>query len=338
MSTDKNKSGVLKGRWYFAVLILTFGLSVGFFLGRALSVKAQRAAGVSVRVKDDAYQFISPLLLSADGPIDSTQLEYKVLKSKITEYINREVASGDHVSVYFRDLNKAQWIGIDQDTQYNPASLLKVMVMMGYFKKAEEDPGILSKKIVYAPELLKTLDSVAFAAPTELVSGRSYTIEDLINKMIVHSDNGAKDMLYLNIDPVYLEQMYTELGMSNPDQAAGYTISAQSYSMFFRLLYNATYLNREYSNKALDVLSKATFDEGLRQGVPADVPIAHKFGEYVNGSAGKFTNYQLHDCGIVYAAIRPYFLCVMTEGSTAEIDSKYIGDISTLVYKNFALK
>jgi len=67
------------------------------------------------------------------------------LKEKTQELIDslKEQNLTTHISVYYRDLISRQWFGINKKVGFTPASLLKVPVMMVYFKKAETDPSIL---------------------------------------------------------------------------------------------------------------------------------------------------------------------------------------------------
>ena len=108
-------------------------------------------------------------------------------------------------------------------------------------------------------------------------------------------------------------------------------MSVEEFATFFRVLYNATLLSKDMSEKALDLLARAEFKEGLVEGVPASVTVAHKFGERVFGSNGEIK--ELHDCGIVYYPEHPYLLCVMTKGSSFEYLDDGIREISHIVYE-----
>jgi beta-lactamase class A len=110
-------------------------------------------------------------------------------------------------------------------------------------------------------------------------------------------------------------------------------ISVKMYSSFFRLLYNSTYLNREMSEKGLEILSTTHFASGIPAGLPKGMMVAHKFGE--RGLANSQLK-QLHDCGIVYFSKSPYLLCVMTRGDDFKKLSDIIKDVSSIVYKNVA--
>jgi len=72
----------------------------------------------------------------------------KPFKYKIDELMKRYTDAGllQDGSVYFRDLNNGMWFGINEGVFYRPASMLKVPVMIAYFKLAESTPAILAKK------------------------------------------------------------------------------------------------------------------------------------------------------------------------------------------------
>ena len=56
--------------------------------------------------------------------------------------------------------------------------------------------------------------------------------------------------------------------------------TAKNYSKVFFALLNATYLNKENSEKALELLSNTDFTQGIVAGVPNNIKVAHKFGIY----------------------------------------------------------
>jgi hypothetical protein len=58
-------------------------------------------------------------------------------------------------------------------------------------------------------------------------------------------------------------KVYTELGVplpKNNDNPNEEFISVKDYASFFRILYNASYLNREYSETALKLLSETLYN------------------------------------------------------------------------------
>ena len=150
--------------------------------------------------------------------------------------------------------------------------------------------------------------------------------------MITYSDNAAYALLIDHISNVELIRTYNDLGVDisrsfdNPD---GNIMTLKDYSTFYRILYNSSFLTKTYSEKALEILSKTTFSEGMIGGVPTGTVVSHKFGERVFSSTGEK---QLHDCGIVYASDKTYILCVMTKGKIFSDLADTIKTISSKIY------
>ncbi len=185
--------------------------------------------------------------------------------------------------------------------------------MIAYYKEAEiEGPQILEKKITYSqmqdPNFIQRIKPEA-----TLVPNKEYTVQELINRMIIYSDNESYTLLSKN-PPKNILQVYSDLGLDISKGLADPTanfITVKDYATFFRVLFNASYLSPEYSEKALGILSQITYKGGLVAGMPKDIVVAHKFGE--RGFDGK-TEVQLHDCGIAYFPKRPVLVCIMTRG------------------------
>jgi beta-lactamase class A len=287
-----------------------------------------------IRENTTAYTFIKPLL-AVGNDSDTPSVKYQSLYRKVTSFISDNSDPNGATSVYFSDLNAGGKFVIDENREYEPASLLKVVIMIAYLKQAETNAGLLNQGLTYQPTIARQIESVPFESPTKLVVGQSYPVETLIKDMIADSDNGAMNLLLDNIDDAYLSKVYTDLGLQGPQGGSDYQISAKSYSLFFRILYNATYLSDDMSEKALSILSQASFADGITAPLPKDMVVAHKFGEHVIGSGDQVTGFELHDCGIVYFPGKPYLLCVMTHGSSLASVEKMIQGISGLVYTDY---
>jgi beta-lactamase class A len=250
----------------------------------------------------------------------------------VQKKIDETIKSGKtlHVSVYFRDLDNGPWFGIGEKELFSPASLLKVPLLMGWLKEAEKNPGILQKKITYKGENFNANKDETIRAVVEAEYGKTYTAEDLLDLMIAYSDNNAL-LLLGNVGWSFSEQVYNKIGLTAPEFSENYQLSVQDYASFFRILFNASYLNREMSNKALDMLASSDFRRGLVAGVPEDIKVAHKFGERTTPEGR-----QLHDCGIVYYPNNPYLLCVMTKGANMEDLISVVSGVSRLVFDEVA--
>ncbi len=281
-------------------------------------IQEQREAG---------YKLTNPLLdCEYGGELFKALIPFK---NDIESFINQRIAQGqiDYASVYFRDLNNGPWIGINEKEKFIPASLIKVPVMMAAFKKAESDPGFLNK-LVYYEKPLNNVPTPYFKPGKEIIPGNKYTIEELIERMIIYSDNNARDLVIMNLGgPKELDDVFILAG--NDFSTKDFLVTVRNYASFFRILFNASYLSREMSEKALNILTQDDFHRGLIEGVPSGMVVADKFGEKL---AAEDSYKQLHDCGIVYFPNHPYLLCVMTRGNDFEKSADFIADMSKLVY------
>jgi len=205
-------------------------------------------------------------------------------------------------------------------------------VLITYYKKAEKNPDIFKQTITNKQDPTSG-SSIQNIKPSEtLVLNSDYTIEELINRMIINSDNDAYNDLVDNINSNDIVQTYKDLDVdiskafTNPN---GNILNVKDYASFFRILYNASYLDKNYSEKALKLLSQTRFKQGLVAGLPQNILSAHKFGERQYRDTGQK---QLHDCGIVYLPGKPYLLCIMSRGNNFDNLTETIKSISATVY------
>jgi len=284
-------------------------------------------------IHSGGYRFINPLLQCEFAPENSPP-SLAALENKLHTFIDKKISSQDatHISLYFRDLNNGPWFGINENENFSPASLLKVPLMIAYYKEAEAKPESLKQEIPFLHIEPGDDNQITNFKPSQaIVLGQTYTIDELIKYMIVYSDNDSKNLLALNLDDAAFIHSYRDLGIDVPDvRKPEDFMSVKSYASFFRILYNASYLSREYSEKALSLLSQSEFKDGIVKKLPPNTLISHKFGERKIEPGGVL---QLHDCGIIYQPQRPYLLCIMTRGGNFSKLSAIIADTSDLVYK-----
>ncbi len=326
-----------------SILIFLCGALIGtagFFVYNtifAAQAAAVRPVTNAIREKDAKYSFINPLLLCSVAEIKPSD-GYKQLENIISTIRNKKIT--DHeitdASIYFRNLNTGRWTGVNENENYSPASLLKVPTMIAFFKLAETDTKLLDKKVLLSGNINENATE-NFRSTHELLPNRQYSVLELINAMIIASDNNARRMLHENIDANWIKEVYTDLGLSIPTAENSVDfMSAKKYSYFFRVLYNGSYLTREFSDHALQILSKTDYVNGIVAGLPQSITVAHKFGEreIVNDDSSPGFK-ELHDCGIVYTA-NPYLLCIMTKGSNYGDLANTIKEISAAVYSEVA--
>ena len=61
---------------------------------------------------------------------------------------------------------------------------MKVVVMMTYYRESQIDPTILQKNLVYSSNISQQITSTDLKQQSDLIVGKSYTVEQLIESMI----------------------------------------------------------------------------------------------------------------------------------------------------------
>jgi beta-lactamase class A len=320
-----------------AVFLLLVGAVLGFYFDRVYVHE----------FCESKYDFVnSDLLCSGRGEIIS-KVQYTDLRFRLEQYFENKKNEGalTDVAVYFRDLHQGPVMGIRETTDFAPASLLKLPLAMMYELEEEKNEGYIESIPALGYASLNQTDQTsggvsamnlnqAYPPPNEISPNQRYEVSDLIFRMLAYSDNKAFALLAEHMintkGAEEFERVYKDLGLISLNQTDADFISVRGYASLFRLLYNASYVNAEYSEKLLEYMSQSTFKQGLEAGVPEGVRVSHKFGE--RGSA-QSSELQLHDCGIVYYPENPYVLCVMTKGYDMSELALTIAEISRQVYE-----
>lgn len=253
------------------------------------------------------YKHIRPLLF-AERACESDN--YYQLKKQISDMIDNYKADGSlaSASVYVRIFKNGEWISINEDEKFDPASMMKVPILITWLRMDEDHPGTLDKVLTLSGEV-SNMKQQAFGGETIKI-GRGYKVRDLLRYMIVNSDNMATALLNQNMDSIYFKNTLTDLGLHTPGyHDSSYPITASEYSRFMKALYNASYLNIHNSEVAAELLTHAEFDKGITHELPAGFPVAHKFGE-----AGDAEMHQIHESAIIYLEHIPYIITIMTRG------------------------
>ncbi len=289
-------------------------------------------AQVQTLVCEGKYEHINSRIVCGQSQVINKD-GYAQTQEVIVDYINQEIRDGrlTEAGVYFRDLENGPVFGVNETLEFAPASLLKLPLALTYLNSALDDSGLLDRTLAYQSSVLQNNQ---FYPPSEQISpNQDYPIKELLRRMIEYSDNNSYALLNSFLEQTgktsLLQETYVDLGLTTPDSAFDESLSVRRYASIFRILYNVSFLDQQYSELVLDWLSKSNFNAGLRVGVPNEVKIAHKFGERIDSDNTK----QLHDCGIIYFPENPYLLCVMTRGQEFPELAEVIGHISQVVYQ-----
>lgn len=313
-------------------IVVVLGVVAGIFLGYGIHNYRDNKKCVS------KLHFIKPNL-NCDLHDDKSEKLSK-LQNKLEVVVDgiKKTGKAKRVSVFVRDLETSRFAGVNDGEVYYLASLLKVPVMVGGFKLAEVEPRVLDQKIFYSGEENFYNDQVI--KPVEVLkAGESYSVIELMRRSVIYSDNTAAQLLFDFFPEGFLDRIMEALGVQlyKPTGEKENFITAKSYANLFRILYNASYLTKEYSDESLSILTQTDYKKGAVSKLPSDVVVAHKFAERtdIDFETRSVLSKQLHECGIVYAKNyeEPYIFCIMTDGYKYDELEKIISDISLMIYE-----
>jgi len=289
------------------------------------------------RINLSGYKYISPLLDYELPPGYNVRHEPIPFKRKVEEFVAQQIQTGKitEMSVYFRDLSDGPWFGINENINYNPASMMKVPIMAAWLKRSENDKSVLRQKLMFDEKVVQVPEQT-IKPEQSIKSGISYTVEELLRHMMIYSDNKALWLLETNLNPGEYELTLSQMGVANTQENGHDSITVHGYSGFLRILFNASFLSKEMSEKALELMSHQDFPQGIAAGIPDGTTLASKFGEFSNEKHPGII--QLHEFGIVYHPKGPYILGILTIGSNWKEQADIIKSVSELVYNSVKLQ
>jgi beta-lactamase class A len=242
------------------------------------------------------------------------------------------------VSLVVTDLDSNWEIAFNKDALIPAASLVKVPVMLSCFYAAQEGKISLKDTITYKSSEKVAGSKVLGKEP----SGSVFTVEELFEPMITQSDNTAANELidFLGFDT--LNAYFKKMGLKNTNIARkmmdfeerregveNYT-TAQDMAYLLEELYHKKFLNKDVSEKCLELLKQQKVNDRIPRKLPKNgIFIAHKTG---------LERHICHDVGIVFTNKGNFLICVLVkhENKFAKPAKSLISDIALLVYDYFA--
>lgn len=239
-------------------------------------------------------------------------------------------------AVIVKDLKTNWTIAVNKEELFPAASLVKIPIMAAVFKAAESGRINLEDRLK-----LKASDKVAGSGKLKnMAPGREFSIEELLERMIISSDNTATNMLIELLGFNYLNSSFKGFGLKNTrlcrkmmefqDRKNGvenYT-TAEDISSLLEKIYRGKLCNSFVSRQCLALLKRQKARDRIPARLPADVVVAHKTG---------LERKVCHDAGIVYARQGDFLLCVLTSGvSDSRISKKFISNIAFMVYNYYS--
>lgn len=232
------------------------------------------------------------------------------IQRDITAIINKY--SKEDIGIAFKDLTTGVYIGSNDDEQFTAASTIKVAFALYICKCLEQG--------IYSLEDILTYRSADYEGGSGIIQsdsvGTKYTLKEVLEYMIVYSDNIATNMI---IRLVGYTKLKTEIGnMINENiDTKNNIVTSKQMEKFLELLYEKR--DEKYYSMLVDFMKNTKSDEILTDNINKE-HVARKIGEY---------GANVHDVGLFFEH-EPYILSVYTNGLSNS--REVISNISKEIY------
>lgn len=270
-----------------------------------------------------SYPFLSFRVINSDER--DFLINFVPLHNKLNSIVSDQY--GNNFTVYFEYLPTGNSIGINENIQFYPGSLLKVPAIMAYYHQLEESKDTQDKVVTLEEN---HIDNHFGTLWTKGV-GYKIKLSDAVKLALTESDNTAVNVIRSQVERKHFADVYQGLDIDmkvvNEDEVY---ISTKAYSSILKALFFSSLLSVERSNYILELLSQSKFTDKLVAGVPKGVKVAHKIGVVEKTEIPIYS-----DCGIVYVPRRQYLLCMASKSDEVTARER-MKKISKIVYEYVA--
>lgn len=290
----------------------------------------------------DSYSYKDYTFVEDEGKIkvldtkfvNEDENKYTIIKNEVENKISN-IFTGvkGNYSVVFKDLNENDSLSIN-NSKMPSASTIKIYVMIEAYNQVNQGKISLRDTVTLNDSMIVGGSGVLQYEPV----GTEVTIEELINLMMVESDNVAANILIdklgmtnINTTIKSLGCVDTELNRKMMDIEAlnkgieNYT-SVNDLSLVLEKLYKNQCIESQYDKLMLDTMKQHQLKSKIPNELPEGVVVAHKSGEL-----GGIEN----DAGIIYTDKGAYVLCILTNNGTSSEQVMAISDVSREIYDKY---
>lgn len=222
---------------------------------------------------------------------------------------------------------------IIHNEQMTAASMIKLFIMAEAFRQKKAGLIDLDEESTITDDVKVGGAGILQNVPV----GTRKTLRELIDLMIIESDNTATNIIIDRLTIENINQLITGLGLKNTvlqrkmmdfqskkNGKENYT-SAFDFGMTLEKIYWGQCIGPQEDAAMLEILLRQKDNDKIPALLPATIKVAHKTGELTG---------ILHDGGIVYGEKGAYIVCIMTNtNKDVATASKDIAAISKTIYQ-----
>ncbi len=231
-----------------------------------------------------------------------------------------------------KDFSSGRAAEINSAEAFPSASLIKFPILCAAFQAAEDRRFSLSAPVTLLRHDKRGGSGVLKFSP----SGRVYTNRELLEAMIVHSDNTATELLIRQLGYDYLQDTFYRLGLKDTViTPQGFRLtsrrvpednmtSPRDMAYLLEKMYKRELVSAQASEAMLEILKHQKLRDRLPRYLPKGWEIAHKTG---------LLRKACHDVGIVFSPHGDYMICVLTShDATYKNAKRFIASIAKITY------
>ncbi len=208
-------------------------------------------------------------------------------------------------SVVVESLVDGRRAAVNADRQMEAASIFKLYVMYEVFR--QERLGRLTFDTVLTVTERAASLSLGLSTPA---AGTRITVRQALERMIQVSDNTCAVLLGDYVGWTRMRDALREIDIRDTEFWPEVETTAEDVARLLYLIGTDQAVDREASEDMLDILLGQQWNDRLPKGLPPNVRIGHKTGEYDG---------YLHDAGIVCAPFGRYVIAVLSQGGSPRV-------------------
>jgi beta-lactamase class A len=254
-------------------------------------------------------------------------------KTEIRDYI-KTIPNEYKVLVEVKNNSGKKIFSQNENEKVASASTIKVPIMMCVMELVHQNKMNLADKY-----LLKNEDKLDGSQLSNAGIGKEFTILQLIEYMIIYSDNTATNILIKQLGRKDINLQIKKWGFTETtlnrimlDFVAAKNgrenfITCHEANKMLEMIYKNQVANKKLCNEMLNILKRNDDRETIPNKIPKEIEIAHKTGtlDWVRG-----------DVGLVFTK-KPFYISIFVKKENgANIDlkiaEKIIGDIAEIYY------
>jgi beta-lactamase class A len=237
------------------------------------------------------------------------------------------------VGILVKDISSGESIKINSDKLFPSASLVKMPIMAAVFQAQEEGKISMDSQLTLQRRH-KVFSHKGFYLKRV---GKKFKVRDIVEQMIIESDNTAANMLVEALGFGYLNQKFVEFGLKNTDLKRGimelkwrklgidnYT-TPDDMAYLLEKIYHKELVSPKASEEMLQVLKNQKINDRIPYYLPRNLDIAHKTG---------LLNDTVSDVGIVFTPKGDFVICVITANiRNYKMAKRFIREIADCTYR-----